>query len=106
MVVWLAFTLASSAYRFPTESCPGFYGFAFPSGLNRTKSQAFQKPASTPSQSAQCLSFSKPTSTPTVTRGVPPGSPTGLYAVYGQDGMQVPLKGTEFLAKGISKVTG
>ncbi|KAG6370766.1 acid protease [Boletus reticuloceps] len=53
------------AYRFPTDSCPGFYGFAFPSGnVNRTSSQIAQTPASTPTQSSQCLVFSSPTATP------------------------------------------
>jgi len=53
------------AYRFPTDSCPGFYGFAFPSGnVNRTASQIAQTPTSTPTQSSQCLVFSKPTATP------------------------------------------
>ncbi|KAI9568169.1 acid protease [Boletus coccyginus] len=53
------------AYRFPTDSCPGFYGFAFPSGnVNRTSSQIAQTPTSTPTQSAQCLVFASPTATP------------------------------------------
>ncbi|KAF8550572.1 acid protease [Imleria badia] len=54
------------AYRFPTDSCPGFYGFAFPSGnINRTSSQIAQTPSSTPTQSSQCLVFASPTATPT-----------------------------------------
>ncbi|KAF9236440.1 aspartic peptidase domain-containing protein [Melanogaster broomeanus] len=53
------------AYRFPTDTCPGYYGFAFPSGSNRTQSQISQTPTSTPTNSAQCLSLSAPTSTPT-----------------------------------------
>ncbi|KAF9236443.1 acid protease [Melanogaster broomeanus] len=53
------------AYRFPTDTCPGYYGFAFPSGSNRTQSQISQTPTSTPTNSAQCLSLTAPTSTPT-----------------------------------------
>jgi hypothetical protein len=54
------------AYRFPTDSCPGFYGFAFPEGnINRTSSQIAQTPTSTPTQSSQCLVFTSPTATPT-----------------------------------------
>ncbi|KAG6369912.1 hypothetical protein JVT61DRAFT_13379 [Boletus reticuloceps] len=61
----LPITLWNRAYRFPTDSCPGFYGFAFPSGnVNRTSSQIAQTPASTPTQSSQCLVFSSPTATP------------------------------------------
>jgi len=53
------------AYRFPTDSCPGFYGFAFPSGdINRTASQIAQVPSSTPARSAECLAFTTPTATP------------------------------------------
>ncbi|EGO30161.1 hypothetical protein SERLADRAFT_454467 [Serpula lacrymans var. lacrymans S7.9] len=55
------------AYRFPTANCPGYYGFAFPSGANRTQAEISQTPTSTPAQSAQCLSLTKPTSTPTAT---------------------------------------
>ncbi|KAG1752304.1 aspartic peptidase domain-containing protein [Suillus paluster] len=54
------------AYRFPTDGCPGFYGFAFPSGpVNRTAAQLSQTPTSTPTNSAQCLALIPPTSTPT-----------------------------------------
>ncbi|KAG0695811.1 acid protease [Suillus ampliporus] len=52
------------AYRFPTDGCPGHYGFAFPAGANRTGSQISQTPTSTPTKSAQCLVLTSPTSTP------------------------------------------
>ncbi|KAG2125403.1 aspartic peptidase domain-containing protein [Suillus clintonianus] len=55
------------AYRFPTDNCPGYYGFAFATGANRTQAQISQTPTSTPTNSAQCLSFASPTSTPSAT---------------------------------------
>ncbi|KAF9233537.1 aspartic peptidase domain-containing protein [Melanogaster broomeanus] len=61
----LSFETIFCAYRFPTDTCPGYYGFAFPSGSNRTQSQISQTPTSTPTNSAQCLSLTAPTSTPT-----------------------------------------
>lgn len=92
-----------SAYRFPTDDCPGYYGFAFPSGANRTQAQLSQKPTSTPASSSQCLSLNKPTSTPTS-----PEYPANIaiskdiYDVYGRPGSkQVPLKGINDLPKGV-----
>ncbi|KAH8102890.1 aspartic peptidase domain-containing protein [Cristinia sonorae] len=93
------------AYRLPTGECPGYYGFAFPKGANRTQEQISQKPRSTPAQMSQCLNLAAPTSTPTL---APPPAPEGssvLYSVYGQEGLQVPLKGVEFLKKGVWNVT-
>ncbi|KAF9233526.1 hypothetical protein BU15DRAFT_66520 [Melanogaster broomeanus] len=52
-------------YRFLRDTCPGYYGFAFPSGSNRTQSQISQTPTSTPTNSEQCHSLIAPTSTPT-----------------------------------------
>ena len=60
----LIFVFNHRAYRFPTNDCPGYYGFAFPSGANRTESQKAQRPATTPSNSAECLNIVPPTSTP------------------------------------------
>ncbi|KAF8593446.1 acid protease [Ceratobasidium sp. AG-I] len=48
------------AYRFPTGSCPGYWGFAIPKG----GATPTQRPKTTPSDAAQCLSFATPTSTP------------------------------------------
>ncbi|KAF8606414.1 hypothetical protein BDV93DRAFT_542676 [Ceratobasidium sp. AG-I] len=48
------------AYRFPTGSCPGYWGFAIPKG----GATPTQKPKTIPSDAAQCLSFTTPTSTP------------------------------------------
>lgn len=75
--------LICSAYRFPTGDCPGYYGFAFPSGANRTQSQISQKPTSTLS-SSQCLSLIKPTSAPSFTPFISKnGISHGSYEVYG-----------------------
>ncbi|KAH8102876.1 aspartic peptidase domain-containing protein [Cristinia sonorae] len=175
---WLGLPFLRSvylAYRLPTGDCPGYYGFAFPRGANRTEEQISQKPTSTPAQMSQCLRFTAPTSTPTLVApkkdegtleriGNPefwlapinPG-PTApnlserstappatrpittqdlacgagsqlisdmpehhqksgaaiflgcqyalLYDVYGRDGLQVPLKGVEFLKKGVWNIT-
>ncbi|KAJ3481630.1 hypothetical protein NLI96_g7537 [Meripilus lineatus] len=78
------------AYRFPTDSCPGYFGFAFPRGANRTQEQIAQKPTSTPTLSSQCLTFATPTSTP---------SPSGVPLPIG-------LVGAEQLVKGVWNVTG
>lgn len=91
------------AYRFPTGDCPGYFGFAFPKGANRTQAQISQKPTSTPGQMSECLNIIAPTSTPAVSR--PSSDVEAKYAVYGHDDLQVPLKGTEFLVKGIWNVT-
>jgi hypothetical protein len=92
------------AYRFPTENCPGYYGFAFPSGLNRTRTQIEQKPTSTPDMASQCLSLTKPTSTPTpkINRlgqasNYHDTQAKGAYRVYGSDDDQVALLDAEFL---------
>ncbi|OJA09842.1 hypothetical protein AZE42_08002 [Rhizopogon vesiculosus] len=87
------------AYRFPTAGCPGFYGFAFPSGpVNRTTAQISQTPTSTPTNSAQCLALIPPTSTPTMSVMTAQQMllSTTKYKVYGgpQD-MSVPLMGFE-----------
>ncbi|TCD68235.1 hypothetical protein EIP91_011304 [Steccherinum ochraceum] len=105
--VWLGLPFLRSvyfAYRFPTGDCPGYYGFAFPKGANRTQEQIAQKPTSTPALASHCLNFVAPTSTPTVMRPVDDDGPK--YTVYGNsDGLQVPLKGVEFLVKGIWNIT-
>ncbi|KAL4244383.1 peptidase A1 family protein [Abortiporus biennis] len=90
------------AFRFPTDNCPGYYGFAFPSGANRTQAQLDQKPTSTPTASAQCLVLTAPTSTPTATLAV---SSQKTYAVYGAEDIQVPLTGVDLLAKGVWNAT-
>ncbi|TFK67422.1 acid protease [Pluteus cervinus] len=88
------------AYRFPTDNCPGYYGFAFPSGANRTQDQINQKPTSTPSSSSQCLVLSQPTSTPSVSSlGNKKDKGTGAFEVYGGDGKQVPLLDAEDLKR-------
>jgi hypothetical protein len=99
------------AYRFPTDDCPGYYGFAFPTSLNRTSSQIAQKPRSTPPLASSCLNLITPTSTPTP-------FPTALqaqkklspesYGVYAHEGEgMVPLVGWDELRKGVwDLVTG
>lgn len=93
------------AYRFPTDSCPGYYGFAFLSNAPNPVASSIvsQKPTSTPSQYSQCIAnLVKPTSTPTPTAAVEAKSePTGQYWVFNRpsDG-QVPLYGSEELPKG------
>jgi len=92
------------AYRFPTGECPGYYGFAFPSGTNRTQSQISQKPTSTPTLSSQCLSLTAPTSTPTFSPSIAikKGLSQATYGVYGVPGAaQVPLAGVDDLPKGV-----
>lgn len=91
------------AYRFPTDSCPGYYGFAFPSGANRTQAQIAQKPTSTPASSSQCLSLTAPTSTPTLPAGLATSTlSSGTYEVYGRPGAaQVQLVGVDDLPKGV-----
>ncbi|KAF9233535.1 aspartic peptidase domain-containing protein [Melanogaster broomeanus] len=86
------------AYRFPTDTCPGYYGFAFPSGSNRTQSQISQTPTLTPTNSAQCLSLTAPTSTPTanVVLAQKPTMSKETYSVYGRPGVeQVSLLGVD-----------
>ncbi|KAN0097966.1 Aspartic peptidase domain containing protein [Tylopilus felleus] len=90
------------AYRFPTGDCPGYYGFAFPSGANRTQSQISQTPTSTPTNSAQCLSLAAPTSTPTakVVLAQEFFASQGTYPVYErQNSSPVPLVGMGDLAQ-------
>ncbi|KAH7885582.1 hypothetical protein F5I97DRAFT_1937717 [Phlebopus sp. FC_14] len=91
------------AFRFPSDNCPGYYGFAFPSGpINRTASQISQMPTSTPTNSAQCLAFSTPTATPLLS--LASGTPQQMqmwsqgYKVYGDPGQApVDLFGVEGL---------
>jgi len=86
------------AYRFPTDDCPGYYGFAFPSGSNRTQSQISQTPTAIPTNSAQCLSLAAPTSTPVanVVLAQEALASKDSYAIYGGQGAnQVPLMGIE-----------
>lgn len=92
-----------SAYRFPTDNCPGYYGFAFPKGANRTSAQIAQTPTSTPSSSSQCLSLTAPTSTPTLSAGSATlGLSSNTYSVYGRPGAaQVQLIGVDDLPKGV-----
>ncbi|KAK0220960.1 aspartic peptidase domain-containing protein [Armillaria nabsnona] len=91
------------AYRFPTDNCPGYYGFAFPSGANRTQDQINQMPSSTPTLSSQCLALTAPTSTPTastVSKSVKSLLQTGSYEVFGNNGEgQVALTGADDLPK-------
>jgi hypothetical protein len=90
------------AYRFPTEDCPGYYGFAFPSGSNRTRTQINQKPTSTPDKASQCLSLTKPASTPKAkisSQGKGSNDLKGSYYVYGSaTNDQVALLDAESLA--------
>ncbi|KAG6375191.1 aspartic peptidase domain-containing protein [Boletus reticuloceps] len=90
------------AYRFPTDDCPGYYGFAFPAGSNRTQSQISQTPTATPTNSARCLSLAAPTSTPTANVVLAQEALTSkdAYTVYGEQGTaQVPLTGVNDLPK-------
>ncbi|TFK67418.1 acid protease [Pluteus cervinus] len=93
------------AYRFPTDNCPGYYGFAFPSGANRTQDQINQKPTSTPSLSSQCLVLSQPTSTPSISSSSSDSNKnnkgTGAFEVYGGDDEQVPLLDAENLKRAV-----
>ncbi|KAG8716897.1 hypothetical protein FRC09_015043 [Ceratobasidium sp. 395] len=87
------------AYRFPTASCPAYWGFATPKGVSLPTSSKNQKPKATPSDAATCLSFTTPTSTPRPTiqssSGGAVAGPSGKkYAIYGQPTMaQVELRG-------------
>ena len=94
-----------SAYRFPTDSCPGFYGFAFPKGLNRTQAQISQTPTTTPTLSSQCLNLIKPSSTPTPVPVTVPPRGSGTYAVLG-GAQQVPLVGANELDSMVWKNLG
>lgn len=89
-----------SAYRFPTEDCPKpYFGFAFKKNRNNTLAQVNQKPRSTPTSSAQCLSFKTPTATPTISTAMPQESFLyhGNYPVVGNPNMRVPLVSPERL---------
>lgn len=91
-----------SAYRFPTDGCPGHYGFAFPTGANRTSSQISQIPASTPTKSAQCLQFTTPTSTPSPYIEVTAQQKllfSDKYDVYGETNEAVYLVGVDDLSQ-------
>lgn len=101
-------SLPHRAYRFPTDNCPGFYGFAFLKGLPYTQSQVDQKPRATPTLHSQCLAnLISPTSTPTPTAiastsGSGGTAKTGSYWVYNRyDDGQVPLLGIDELPRGI-----
>ncbi|KAG9309849.1 aspartic peptidase domain-containing protein [Chiua virens] len=96
------------AYRFPTDNCPGYYGFAFPSGSNRTQVQISQTPAATPTNSAQCLSLATPTSTPTASVVTAQEAfSKKIYTVYGKQGAdQVSLVGVEDMPKMVWNWTG
>ncbi|CUA75878.1 putative protein YuaQ [Escherichia coli K-12] [Rhizoctonia solani] len=89
------------AYRFPTGSCPGYYGFAVPKGGPTPTSK--QKPRTTPTDAATCLSFVTPSSTPTPTIAVskelqPSGSSEETYPVHGRTEDQwVALRGVKDL---------
>ncbi|KIJ59437.1 hypothetical protein HYDPIDRAFT_184012 [Hydnomerulius pinastri MD-312] len=92
------------AYRFPTDDCPGYYGFAFPTGSNRTESQVSQTPTSTPANSAQCLSLTTPTSTPTpfanVVLAQDARASKERFGVYGRPGAgEVTLLGVDEIQK-------
>ncbi|KAG7093193.1 hypothetical protein E1B28_006882 [Marasmius oreades] len=88
------------AYRFPTGDCPGYYGFAVPKGVI-SKTLTNQKPRTTPTDAARCLSFVTPTSTPIPTISVHEGPfqiSKEKYKVYGQEEDQwVELRGVEDL---------
>ncbi|KAF8606447.1 acid protease [Ceratobasidium sp. AG-I] len=76
------------AYRFPTGSCPGYWGFATPKG----GATPTQKPKATPSDAAKCLTFVAPTSTPSpsiaassgLDNGAIAGTSTKKFRVYGR----------------------
>ncbi|KAH7903414.1 hypothetical protein BJ138DRAFT_1020683, partial [Hygrophoropsis aurantiaca] len=90
------------AYRFPTDNCPGYYGFAFPSGANRTQAQISQKPNTTPTNAAQCLSFTAPTSTPSanVVTAQERLQSSQKFPVYGNpQASEVPLMGVDEFPK-------
>lgn len=90
------------AYRFPTDGCPGHYGFAFPAGANRTSSQISQIPASTPTKSTQCLQFTTPTSTPSPYIEVTAQQKllsSDKYNVYGETNDAVYLVGVDDLSQ-------
>ncbi|KAH7930355.1 acid protease [Leucogyrophana mollusca] len=90
------------AYRFPTDNCPGYYGFAFPAGANRTQAQISQTPTSKPTNSAQCLSLTAPTSTPSssVVTAQESLQSHGKYVVYGRpQASEVPLMGVDDFPK-------
>lgn len=90
------------AYRFPTDGCPGHYGFAFPVGANRTGSQISQTPTSTPTKSAQCLVLTTPTSTPSPSAEVTAEQKllsSNKYDVYGGTDEAVYLVGVDDLSQ-------
>ncbi|KAG1740332.1 aspartic peptidase domain-containing protein, partial [Suillus lakei] len=90
------------AYRFPTDGCPGYYGFAFPAGANRTGSQISQTPTSTPTKSSQCLVFTTPTSTPSPSAEVTAQQKllsSDKYSVYGGTDEAVYLVGVDDLSQ-------
>lgn len=77
------------AYRFPTGNCPGYWGFAAPKGGPAPTST--QKPRVTPTDAGTCLSFTKPSSTPTPTIAVHIGmlgSNGKKYSIYGRPDAQ------------------
>ncbi|CAE6423419.1 unnamed protein product [Rhizoctonia solani] len=96
------------AYRFPTGSCPGYFGFAAPKGGPTPTST--RKPRTTPTDAATCLSFVTPSSTPTPTIAVSQelersGASEETYPVYGRpDDEWVKLRGVKELP--VLKVSG
>ncbi|KAF8606416.1 acid protease [Ceratobasidium sp. AG-I] len=76
------------AYRFPTGSCPGYWGFAALKG----EATPTQKPKTIPSDAATCLSFVAPTSTPSpsivassvLDKSALAGASTEKFRVYGR----------------------
>ncbi|QRW03775.1 aspartyl protease [Ceratobasidium sp. AG-Ba] len=69
------------AYRFPTGSCPGYWGFATPKGVD-LPTPTNRKPKATPTDASTCLAFTRPSSTPTPTIKSENGGFTGeKYAV-------------------------
>jgi len=89
------------AYRFPAGSCPGFFGFAFPSGTSQPPSLVSQTPTSTPSLSSQCLALSIPSSTPSPSLPGPLIDTGAQFSVYGEPNAQAHLKGSDALKRGV-----
>jgi hypothetical protein len=93
--------VTNRAYRFPTGNCPGYYGFAVSKGGPTPTSK--QKPRTTPTDAATCLSFATPSSTPSPTISVlkelqPSGASNETYRVHGRpDDDWVSLRGVKDL---------
>ncbi|KAG8710514.1 hypothetical protein FRC11_004438 [Ceratobasidium sp. 423] len=91
----------SSSEEFPTDNCPGYYGFApFKGGPTPTSTR---KPRATPTDAATCLSFVTPSSTPSPTIAIgkefqSSGADEETFAVYGRPNDQrVGLRGVKDL---------